>query len=114
MEAKEEILNRQVNFPCKITETQEEICVTRTSALLAMQEYLEQEYPGYCPECDACGEEGCCSPLRCKRIKCEYGERYVEDYNFAIDFANRSWELFKDDQRLNDLHSELYDKHYKK
>ena len=112
MKTKEEILDEQPNFPCKITETSEVVCVTRSSALEAMERYLDQETPGYCKECEACGEEGCCPPTLCSKVKCSYGNTYLKDYQFAIEFADRIYAMLKDDKRIEDLQTELYDKYY--
>jgi len=48
-------------------------------------EELKQELDTiYCPTCDACGEEGCCPPDRCKHLKdnlkCLYGIDYAKSY----------------------------------
>lgn len=38
----------------------------------------------YCPVCDACGEEGCCSPLMCEQSPAgDYCEWYLRDLKFA-------------------------------
>lgn len=112
LKTKEQILDEHPNFPCKITETQEEICVTRSYALEAMEKYLDQETTGYCKECEACGEEGCCPPTLCAKVKCSYGDTYLRDYQFALEFSDRLCAMFKDDKRIEDLHTKLYDKHY--
>ena len=54
-------------------------------------EETEQYESPYCKECDACGHEGCCSPLRCKfKGNCDYGESYLLDLKCGY----QSWEIF--------------------
>ena len=48
-------------------------------------EAYEQEV--YCPTCGSCGVDGCCSPTKCERVRCLYGEDCVESYRKAIEEA---------------------------
>lgn len=49
---------------------------------------LEENYSPYCPLCESCGEEGCCSHLHCFRAliesnpKCAYGSHYLREAIF--------------------------------
>jgi hypothetical protein len=95
--------------------------------------YFKSTYSPYCKLCDSCGEEGCCSPLRCmwkcmvteKPKKCEYGEWYAYDIKFSYLLTNMYAEqidLFRNnkitkEQFLEDTITkwdEIYDIVYKK
>ena len=78
----------------------------------------------YCEECDACGEDGCCSGASCKKLKCKYGETYNKDYIFYKELANMVTELMEDHKngKIDSLTihleydlrwNEVYDKVYK-
>lgn len=44
----------------------------------------KEDQSPYCPECNACGEEGCCSPLMCKQSENgDYCARYLKDLQFG-------------------------------
>ena len=44
---------------------------------------VDSESP-YCPLCDACGEEGCCSPMSCQQHPDgSYCEAYLKDLKFG-------------------------------
>ena len=58
------------------------------------QEALEEIMEYYCSICGACGEEGCCSPDKCK---CMYGEHYTLSYK----------ELLEENERLYNLYTEV-------
>lgn len=48
--------------------------------------------PGYCPEFNSCGEEGCCSGAKCVKNaanKCLYGENYAADYRYNKAVADK-------------------------
>lgn len=65
---------------------------------------LEQELDGlenpcYCPTCGSCGEEGCCSPGKCEKVKCLYGDRAIAQYE----------EMQKDYDELSEKYSILID-----
>lgn len=60
--------------------------LTNTEMVEALRQEVETlRNPAYCPECEACGEEGCCSGAMCKKNtnnKCLYGETYAKDYQY--------------------------------
>lgn len=60
--------------------------LTNVEIVQGLREELEMlRNPVYCPECEACGEEGCCSGAICKKNtnnKCLYGETYAKDYQY--------------------------------
>ena len=52
---------------------------------------IEDNESPYCKECEACGHEGCCSPVLCKfKGECAYGESYLVDLKCSY----QSWETF--------------------
>lgn len=49
-----------------------------------MIESMEQNDSMYCPICEACGHEGCCTPLICMQDpKGDYCEGYLVDLKFT-------------------------------
>jgi len=47
-------------------------------------EATEDIYSPYCQECEACGEEGCCSALMCKQSESgDYCSGYLRDLRFG-------------------------------
>jgi hypothetical protein len=47
-------------------------------------EATEDTYGPYCRECEACGEEGCCSALLCKQSESgDYCSGYLRDLRFG-------------------------------
>ena len=63
---------------------------------------MEDDSP-YCPECTACGHEGCCSPVVCtQRGDCAYGEGYLIDLKYAY----QCWKKFQ-----NTVYYELSEEH---
>lgn len=74
---------------------------------------MEESYNPYCPVCEACGEEGCCSPLLCEQSpEGHYCESYLRDLKFAYKM-NR---FFQENiyPKLSDEWKELYDKQWDK
>lgn len=43
--------------------------------------YPEDAESPYCEKCDSCGETGCCPPINCQAVKCQYGEINLKDYS---------------------------------
>lgn len=47
----------------------------------------------YCKSCGACGESGCCTPLKCisklinKNTDCEYGIHYIKEIELSLLFS---------------------------
>ena len=73
--------------------------------------------PSYCPECDACGEEGCCPGSLCKKNsnnKCLYGETYALDYDYNHKMTNELYEqLVKHDKASAErIQGEVWDSIY--
>jgi hypothetical protein len=51
---------------------------------------MEEDYNPYCPVCNSCGTEGCCSPLSCQMTEgCHYPKSYLADLKFG--YAMNEW-----------------------
>lgn len=64
----------------------------------------------YCPVCESCGEEGCCSPLMCSQSKDGYYcKGYLKDLKFG-------YLMYKDiyDFVPKDKIDEIFDKNWEK
>ena len=49
-----------------------------------------EKFSPYCPECSACGEDGCCSALMCKMTKnCRYPKTYLVELKFG--YSMNEW-----------------------
>jgi hypothetical protein len=45
---------------------------------------VEDTYSPYCPDCEACGETGCCSPLMCNHTENgNYCKGYLKELQFG-------------------------------
>lgn len=73
---------------------------------------------GYCPECESCGEEVCCSPVNCKYVEkgfyCETNLRHLKFgyvmYNILYDMVHGD-PKYKD--RIDKAWDEKWDEFYK-
>jgi len=73
-------------------------------------------YNPYCKKCGACGEGGCCSPILCLRkqkFKCEYGDGYKKDLEFAYLMIDELYEV-ADKVKREEIHEKYYDQVYGK
>ena len=79
-----------------------------------------KDYSPYCPECEACGEEGCCSALMCKQAENgDYCSKYLTDLRFG--YYMQRWiennlikELTDEQQaKYNEEWDKAFDKFYK-
>lgn len=72
----------------------------------------EEDSP-YCTECQACGEEGCCSPLNCSQSENgSYCKSYLKDLKFG--YHMNQW---VEENLINDFNPELkkkYDEEWNK
>jgi len=51
---------------------------------LTVTEVDDDNYSPYCPDCEACGESGCCSPLQCNHTKNgHYCSGYLKELQFG-------------------------------
>lgn len=70
-------------------------------------------YSPYCKVCSSCGEEGCCSPIKCKYVKNgEYCQNYLNDLKFSYLMYNDIYSLLKDDQESKEKIKEIFDKNW--
>ena len=78
-------------------------------------EKTEESYNPYCPICDSCGEDGCCSALNCKQSdNGKYCETYLKDLQFGYRMSKDLFNLIeeKGDEEMKKSLDELYDKNY--
>lgn len=76
---------------------------------------LIDEISPYCPECDACGEEDCCSPLMCKQSeKGDYCEKYLIDMKFGYRMYIDLMKLISCDERYKEKIDEIWKRNYDK
>lgn len=69
----------------------------------------------YCPACNGCGEELCCSPMNCKHTKNGiYCEKYLKDLKFAYLMYNDTYNIIKGKKKLNEIFDKNYDLIYGK
>lgn len=80
---------------------------------------MEDESP-YCPECTACGHEGCCSPVVCtQKGDCAYGESYLIDLKYGYQcwekFINTVNESLPDEVKaqVEAIQNEMYERWYR-
>lgn len=73
----------------------------------------------YCKSCGGCGQEDCCSPLKCTMGEnCDYAETYLSDLKFG--YHMNEWvqtnllDTNKIPQGLIDLYNEEWEKAYDK
>lgn len=62
----------------------------------------------YCPTCDSCGHDGCCSFITCfskliENDKCDNGEQYLKDAIFTRNIMQLA------DEVINKLENGLFD-----
>jgi hypothetical protein len=53
------------------------------------QDQIDSEESPYCAKCGSCGETGCCPPINCEAVVCQYGEINLKDYKCFQD----QWEV---------------------
>lgn len=74
---------------------------------------LNTYYDPYCPVCEGCGEEGCCSPIHCKQSpEGTYCESYLKDLKFG--YAMNSFFQEKIWGKMSEELKEEYDKEWDK
>ncbi len=78
---------------------------------------MQNEVDFYCEICESCGEEGCCSPLKCayknmvknKPKKCKYGKTYYKDIEFAYRMFELLYEKYEDEEIFDKTYKEVYE-----
>ncbi len=69
----------------------------------------------YCKECDACGEEGCCSPLKCKQTETgEYCGIYLDELHFTYRMYKDIMKLIQHDEKYKQQIDEIWETNYNK
>jgi hypothetical protein len=75
----------------------------------------------YCPKCESCGVDGCCSPMSCfnqlvKDKNCRYGKSYLLDVKFSLELSDALIGLIDDgtDLALKSQYEKIYSKIYTK
>jgi hypothetical protein len=78
-------------------------------------EYNENTYLPYCKECDACGEEGCCSALVCKQSeKGDYCKGYLRDLRFGYQMYRDLMEIVSEDPKYKEQIDKIWDENYER
>lgn len=78
-----------------------------------MGEKDKEDYSPYCPDCEACGEEGCCSPLNCRHTaEGHYCKSYLKDLHFAYLMHDDLYNLVCNDEKYKEKIKEIWDKNY--
>lgn len=68
-----------------------------------------QDKGPYCPICDGCGEEGCCSPLMCdQHPEGHYCALYLKDLKFGY----KMFQWMEKNIKLSPEQEELYNKQW--
>lgn len=79
----------------------------------------EEKYESpYCPVCDGCGEEGCCSPMMCKQSsEGHYCKTYLNDLKFGYKMYTKIYDLIPKDketqEKLDEILDEVFNSIYK-
>jgi hypothetical protein len=73
----------------------------------------EKDYSPYCPICDCCGEDGCCSAAFCKQHKDgHYCETYLNELKFSYWMYKDLMNLVCNDPKYKDEIDKIFDKNW--
>ena len=74
----------------------------------------KEEYKSpYCPVCDSCGEDGCCSAMSCKQSpEGDYCQGYLKDLKFAYLMYKDLTRLFEEDPNHKETIEKMFDKNW--
>ena len=76
---------------------------------------MEEYKNPYCPVCDSCGEDGCCSALSCKQDpNGDYCETYLKELKFAYSMYKFLMDLVSEDPKYKDEIDEKWDSEWDK
>ena len=73
------------------------------------------DYSPYCPICEGCGEDGCCSAISCKQHPDgSYCKTYLKDLKFGYLLSKELFKLIEESKNTELIKSmgEIYDKIY--
>jgi hypothetical protein len=74
---------------------------------------LAEDYNPYCPVCESCGHDGCCSALSCKQDpNGSYCESYLQDLKFGYLMYKDLYELISDDPKYSEKLEQIFDTNY--
>lgn len=67
----------------------------------------------YCPICSGCGEEGCCSPLKCSQDpNGSYCGKYLQDLKFGYKMYDEISKLIDKDPKYEEQIKIIFDRVY--
>jgi hypothetical protein len=70
-------------------------------------------YSPYCPDCDACGEEGCCSATKCKHTETgHYCAGYLNDLQFGYTMYRDVYKLIPEDEETQKEFKRIWEENY--
>ena len=74
----------------------------------------KEEYKSpYCPVCDSCGEDGCCSSMSCRQSpEGDYCSGYLKDLKFSYLMYKDLMRLLEDDPNHKEAIDEMFDKNW--
>ena len=71
------------------------------------------DYDPYCEICGGCGEDGCCSALRCKQHPDgRYCKTYLQELRFGYQMFKEVYDLIPEDVISQKKLDEIYDRNY--
>ncbi len=74
----------------------------------------EEDYSPYCPICEACGEDGCCSAARCKQHPDgHYCQGYLKELRFSYWMYKDLMELVYEDPNYKEAIDKIWDENWK-
>jgi hypothetical protein len=69
-----------------------------------------EDYSPYCPICNSCGEDACCSAMSCQQDpNGKYCETYLKELKFGYLMYHKLFELIDKDERYEKQVDELWD-----
>jgi hypothetical protein len=73
----------------------------------------DSNYSPYCSDCEACGEEGCCSALCCKHTKTgHYCKGYLVDLRFGYAMYRDIQKLLPKDEKTQKEFDRIWEENY--
>jgi hypothetical protein len=75
---------------------------------------MSEEDSPYCKECGSCGEDGCCSALKCaynnmvKKSTGLYCEHNFKELEFSYKLSDALYEKYEDKEIFDKIFNEVY------